>query len=208
MIKMEKGWDDIWHHHTKLNWFGRRLKSSQRKILLKVLNKIKLEKNSKIIDIGCGTGSMINFFREFGYKNSVGIDASEESLKVCSKLFGYKKNKDVFQMDARKIKFGAKSFNLVFSDGMLEHLPSLDKALSEFARISKKYILLFQPNQTSVFGRVKEFASKHHHVSWEKEYEYSKEDYVKPLEKKGFKLIGSGSINFNEMIWLLFEKSN
>lgn len=205
---MSEGWDKIWQRHSKLNLFGRRLKSSQKKNLQKILSKIKLAKNSKILDVGCGTGSTLNFFREFGYKNAIGADASPESLIVCNKLFGYKKNRDVFLMDAKKIKFKSNSFDMVFSDGMLEHLPSLNDTVSEFSRVSKKYILLFQPNQSSIFGMIKEFASKHHEVSWEKEYRYSKKDYIKILEKNSFRLIGSGSINLNEMMWMLFEKSN
>lgn len=205
---MQNEWDRIWKGHQKLNFFGRMLKSSQKKVLWKILDKIaSLPRNSKIIDVGCGTGSTLNLFRRFGYRNAIGADFSEESLKICNKLFGYQKNRDVFQMDARKLKLRTKSFDMVFSDGVLEHLPDMSKSLSEFARVSKRYVLLFQPNQKSVFGLVKDFVSKHHDVSWEREYEYSKNDYVAPLENNGFKLIASGSINFNEMMWLLFERS-
>jgi hypothetical protein len=35
---MEKSWDEIWKDFKGLNWFGRRLKKEQRKVLKKSLS--------------------------------------------------------------------------------------------------------------------------------------------------------------------------
>jgi ubiquinone/menaquinone biosynthesis C-methylase UbiE len=201
-----KTWNEIWKDFKGLNWFGRRLKKEQRKALKKILYKIELPKDAKIIDIGCGAGFILAFFREFGYKNSVGIDNSKNSLKICEKFFNFKEGKDIFLMNARNIKFSNNSFDLVFSDGLLEHFEDFSDIAKEFCRISKSWILLFQPNQTSLFGKLKRFTENFMKVSWEKEYLYKKEDYVKTFSKFGFKLVDSGGINFNEQMWLLYKK--
>lgn len=205
-MKEEQNWDSIWSEHTELNWLGRRLKKSQRKAVVVALGKMKLDKDARIVDVGCGTGSMMKFFREIGYGNTIGIDFSKESLKVCERHFGFKRSKDVFYMDARKTKFANKSFDLVFSDGTIEHLPEIETVAREMCRISRKYIFLFQPNQKSLFGLVKELAFKMNKASWDKEYSYSKSDYMRAFGKNGFRLAGSGSVNMNEMMWLLFRR--
>ena len=71
---MKSGWEEIWKEHKQLNWFGRRLKDSQENALKKILEKIKLPKDSRIIDVGCGTCWTLNFFRELEYDYSIGVD--------------------------------------------------------------------------------------------------------------------------------------
>jgi len=103
------------------------------------------------------------------------------------------------------MRFPDNSFDLVFSDGLLEHFKDFSTIAKEFCRISKKWILLFQPNQTSFFGILKRFGEKFIRVSWEKEYLYKKEDYVKTFSNLDFNLVKFGGINFNEEMWLLYK---
>lgn len=183
------------------------MKRQQAKALGRILGKIELPRDSKIIDVGCGSGSILAIFRNLGYFNSIGIDVSSHGLKLCSQLFGFEEGKDIFSMDARNIEFPDNFFDLVFSDGLLEHFakPPLE-IVSELCRLSRKWILLFQPNQSSLFGRAKWLWQKIGRASWEKEHYYSRSDYVNMLAEFGFGLVASGSINLQEAIWLLFSK--
>ena len=202
-----EAWDDIWGRFEGISLFGRRLKGEQAKALAKIVSELKLPKDSKIIDVGCGIGANLVIFRNLGYSNSIGIDTSQNALEISARLFALRKGKDTFLMDARNIKFLDNSFDLVFSDGLLEHFedPPLD-IVGELCRISKKWILLFQPNQTSLFGRVKWLYQKLGKASWAKEYPYSKRDYVTMFAKFRFSLAGFGSINLQEAMWLLLSK--
>ncbi len=201
-----KTWDDIWREFRP-NFLARRANRAKAKTLMKIVNKVGLPKDSRIIDIGCGSGSILAMFRHLGYFNSIGIDISPNALKLCSHLLGFEEGKDTFLMDASSVAFSDYSFDLVFSDGMLEHFekPPLD-IVSEFCRLSRRWILLFQPNQTSLFGRVKWLWQKVGRASWEKEYRYSKLDYINMLAKFGVSLADSGAFNLNEFMWLLFSK--
>ncbi len=201
-----KTWDDIWVGYEP-NFLARRVKRAQAKTLARILGPIELPKDSKIIDVGCGSGFTLSVFRNLGYLNSIGINISPHGLELCSQLFDFKKGKDVLLMDATNIEFPDNSFDLVFSDGLLEHFeePPLD-IVRESCRISRKWILLFQPDQTSLFGRVKWLWQKIGKASWEKDYPYSKSDYINMLTKFGGSLVGSGSFNLHEFMWLLFSK--
>ena len=65
---------------------------------------------------------------------------------------------------------------------------------------------MFQPNQTSLFGRMKWLWQELGRASWEKEYHYSKQDYITMLTKFGVSLADSGGFNLNEFMWLLYTK--
>lgn len=205
-MQKEKNWDEIWKEYKGLNWFGKRLVKKQRKILEKILDELNLEKDSKIIDVGCGTGRTLSFFRSLGYEGSIGIDVSENSLKLCQEIFGFELKKDVFYADGSNTNFEDGRFDLVFSEGLLEHFKDFFNFVKEFSRISKQYILIFQPNPGSLFGRAKRFFQKIRVTSWEFEYLYNKNSYTEAFEKFGFRLRDSGGINLGEEMWLLFEK--
>jgi SAM-dependent methyltransferase len=201
-----KTWDEIWGAY-ELNFLARRIKRRQANTLVKIADKIKLPKDSRIIDVGCGSGYILAIFRNLGYSDSIGIDVSQSALEVCNQLFGFEQGKDTFLMDARSVQFPDNSFDLLFSDGMLEHFerPPLD-IVGEFCRLSRKWILLFQPNQDSLVGRTKWLWQVAGRASWEKEYHYSKLDYINMLNKFGVSLADSGGFNLNEFMWLLFRK--
>jgi len=203
---MQQTWNDIWKDFKGQNWLGRRFKREEKLELNKIFDFLNLPKKARIIDVGCGTGFVLNFLRKRGYTNSIGIDSSQNALLLCQKLFGLVKNKDVFFMNCKKLDFPANYFDLVFSEGLLEHFKSMVTIAREMCKVSKKWILLVQPNPNSLFGRTKTFLSKFSQLSWQKEYNYSKQDYINIFNKFGFTLENWGQINFNEIIWLLFGR--
>ncbi len=56
------------------------------------------DRNIKIIDAGCGTGGLITFMKNQGYKNIDGFDASDIAVQICNK-----RNIAAFQGDLRDI---------------------------------------------------------------------------------------------------------
>lgn len=44
------------------------------------------DKNAKLIDIGCGSGSVTWWLQRIGFDNAIGIDISAEQVKIANKL--------------------------------------------------------------------------------------------------------------------------
>ena len=70
-----------------------------------------IEKNSKILDIGCGNGEKTNYTAKRGF-TAVGIDASEEAINYAKKQFPELK---FYQRDALSTKFKDKTFDAIAS---------------------------------------------------------------------------------------------
>lgn len=195
-------WDDVWADFEGMNFWGMRLKKEQKKTIEDVLGRLLLSKDALIMDVGCGAGYCIKFFRELGYKNTYGLDPSPNAIEVCKKLFGFTRGKDVFMEDVMQYHLSHK-FEMVFSEGMLEHHANMMPIVRQMAMLSNKWIFLIQPNQKSFFSRVKYAVGT---KEWENEHPYSREDYINAMKRVGFHLVKSGSLNFNEEIWMLFKK--
>jgi SAM-dependent methyltransferase len=205
------GWNEIWDKYQAPNFLGRRLHQQRIKTLTKILQSIRLPLDAGIVDVGCGSGSTLSIFRGLGYGRSVGVDGAENSLIISQKLYGFVKDNDVFMADARHLPFKDASFDLVFSQGLLEHYEHKSEArqiVSELCRLSKKHLLLLQPDQSSLFGLAKQLYERAGRSSWEKEYSYSKKDYVGLFDNLGFKSLDSGSSNLQEEMWLLFGRQS
>lgn len=116
-------------------------------LTVRLLRKI-INKDARIVDAGCGSGRTLIYFKNHGYTNAIGIDYSKNSIKVCRWL-GLVRNKDVFFKDIVKNNFKPKSFDLVFSHGLLEHLNNFQPVVNGMCKLSKKYVILLQPNHFS-----------------------------------------------------------
>ena len=96
-----------------------------------------------ILDVGCGNGffvnSLVNTFPD-RFDRVTGLDYAEEPLKYVKteKLKG----------SIAKLPFEDRSFDLVTSLEVLEHLPQEEfkTGIYELQRVSKKYIIITVPN--------------------------------------------------------------
>jgi len=204
MVKLIKGrgesWDKEWEDF-RLSWFGQRLHNAQTRVIRNLLSQIGLPIEAKVLEIGCGSGKILLHFRNMGYKNSIGIDISPNSLKICQKK-GFKVGEDVFLMDGTSTQFQESEFDLVLAEGVLEHFQDFSPFVREMARISKRYILLMQPDQSSLFRRavnilrglpVNEFA-------------YSAHNFIEQFEGVNYGVTKKIPYHFHEQYALLFVR--
>lgn len=90
-----------------------------------------------ILEIGKGNGTVSDYLKKLGYKvTTADIDASLAPDQLA---------------DVRKLPFQDGSFDLVTACEILEHIPfeELPVALSEIARVSKKYVLISVPYRST-----------------------------------------------------------
>ena len=187
--------------------FGRNLRKQRLHIMQSMLSQ--LNTNMSVIDMGCGNGSTLKVIRDAGFNKSIGIEYIEKGI-IHAEENGFKRNIDVFKMDAKNTTYPDRAFDIVFSEGLWEHFEDPTPFIREFARISKSYIMVIQPNHFSVVG----FIMK---VGWEllnskkggvKEYSFRLEYFEQKLKELNFKLVQQKTTKFNEQAVMLFERVN
>ena len=95
--------------------------------------------DSLILDAGCGNCSHSIHLAKRGFKVQ-GIDYSEailESAKCNIDDRGFEKCIKVQPEDILSLSFGNETFNYIFCWGVLMHIPDVEKAIAELARVLK-----------------------------------------------------------------------
>lgn len=104
-----------------------------------LLKKTNLPKNSKILDVGCGSGHSSSISKEYG--GYFGLDVSPKNLKM-NELAKYK-----IVGDANNIPITACNFDLVLCLDILEHLNDDVGSIKESLRVLKEggYLIITIP---------------------------------------------------------------
>lgn len=106
-----------------------------------------LKQNDRILEIGCGIGSVVAELNEKGY-DITGTDISGEAI-----AYGLKKYGDIkLQVQpAEDLQFEDQTFDVVLSFDLFEHIARVDKHISEVHRVLRKdgFYLFQTPNKYS-----------------------------------------------------------
>jgi SAM-dependent methyltransferase len=175
MVEIQKIADDRWGIAQKSErrfwegytnqFFEEERKSHKRKAQIleeewKKQGIITLNKNTKILQVGCGPEDVINYFSN-GKKYA--IDPLANFYKERFKL-DYK-NVNFTEGRGEKLPFEDETFDLVLLTNVLDHVESPEKVLSEIRRVLKKNGVLFfemfiyQKNFrkiAKIYGKIKE----------------------------------------------------
>ena len=95
-------------------------------------------KNSRVLDVGCGDGELINFLYKNITKDVRGIEISKQNVQKC-----ISKGLIVIEGDAEKdlIQFPNSSFDIVILGQTLQAFLNPEKVLNELLRVGKKAIV-------------------------------------------------------------------
>lgn len=98
----------------------------------------KLDKKSKILEVGCNRGRQMEILKKMGFSNLTGIEINKSAVNLA------RNDKDlcIVEGSAFDIPFKDNYFDLVFISGVLIHIApkNLTKAIKEIIRVSNKYI--------------------------------------------------------------------
>jgi SAM-dependent methyltransferase len=131
----------------------------RRQIFLTMLDKYLPLANGqerRILDVGCGTGTMLGYLSRYGHAE--GIDADEEAVRFC-----HERGIDsVSLVDSLPLPFGDNSFDLITILDVLEHLEDDRAMLCELRRVMRPggALLLSVPAYHFLWGPQDEIA--HH----------------------------------------------
>jgi len=86
-----------------------------------------------VLDIGCGDGHFASLAYPASLPLDVGIDADAASLAEAARRRGVYRH--LLHASAERLPFADGAFRTVVSNCVIEHIPDLDAALSEIARV-------------------------------------------------------------------------
>ncbi|MDB4349644.1 class I SAM-dependent methyltransferase [Omnitrophica bacterium] len=113
----------------------------------------------QVLEIGVGLGTDIIQFAKHGAVVS-GIDLTENAVEMTKRHFKLKglKYKILEIQDAEKLDFNSKTFDLVYSFGVLHHMPNTDIAINEIHRVlkdeGKAIVMLYARGWKHYFKRI------------------------------------------------------
>ena len=98
----------------------------------------KKAKQRKVLDYGCGVGSITEQIAKFNPKELVGIDISEVSISKANENAKKQDLQIEYLVDnCENLNLKENTFDLVFGSGILHHL-NIDKAFNQINRVLKK----------------------------------------------------------------------
>jgi methionine biosynthesis protein MetW len=166
-----------------------------------------ISRDSKVLDLGCGDGFLLNDLRKEKSASGLGIEIDAEKIKSC-----LKKGISVIEqdIDSGLENFGNQSFDYVVMSQSIQALKKPEVALEEIVRIGKECIVSI-PNFANIKCRLQLFfkgqmpvssALPHdwystpnlHLCSLEDFEELCKQSNIKIVERKLSKINGEESI--------------
>lgn len=140
----------------------------------------------KILDIGCGVGTLALFFSKLG-ANVVGLDISERAIKIAKNAKKENKIKNL-KFIVSELTKGKKNFDLLVCTEVIEHIPDDSSFLSLISSNLKKDGVLFltTPSKENLLfktGFYKQFDKEVGHLR-----RYKAKELVELVESKGFEV--------------------
>jgi len=100
----------------------------------------------RALDVGCGDG-FSTFYTSERIPEVFGIDQSSRMLS----RHPLRDTGRLCQGDARELPFETGSFDLVYGWEILHHISDPGVVLAEMARVSRRYVLVAEPNRKNLF---------------------------------------------------------
>ncbi len=160
----------------------------------KIVKRLKEISGGKILDVGTGHGEFINFLKQAlkGFESFIGIDLNEEELKRAEKEYGAISK--FTKMNAEKLDFPDKTFDIVSIASTLHHLNEPEKVLKEMFRVVKPqgYLIIQEMYSDLTQTEAQLTSSQVHHFGAKIDTmleEYHRETYTKEEIKEKLNIL-------------------
>jgi pseudaminic acid biosynthesis-associated methylase len=119
-----------------------------------------LDRSIKILEVGCGTGVQLMALQSMGFHNLYGVEVNRYAIESSKE---YLKDIDIVYGDVKDIPFKDGFFDLVFTSGLLIHIPTVDmsQCLNEICRCSNRYIWGYEY-----------YADDHQHIDYRGQHDF------------------------------------
>ena len=152
IIKLAKKYSfDYWDGSRKTGYGGYYfIPNYWDKMASKLIKKFKLTSSSKILDIGCGKGFLLeSLYRKLQASEIYGCDISRYAIKNSHPTI---KKKLFFHNAKNKLKFKSKKFDLVISLNCLHNLEYYDlkQSIKEINRVAKNSYIVVESYRNDI----------------------------------------------------------
>jgi len=131
---------ELWYQTPE----GQYANTLEKELFLKL---VQPKSGQSVLDIGCGTGHNLAFFKELELK-AAGIDASKPMLDIASKKLNT--DAELHWGHAEQLPFNNDSFDIVTLITVLEFVSDPIKVLKEAGRVTRAQIYLGILNKISL----------------------------------------------------------
>uniref|UniRef100_A0A7C2WBW3 Class I SAM-dependent methyltransferase n=1 Tax=Thermorudis sp. TaxID=1969470 RepID=A0A7C2WBW3_9BACT len=106
----------------------------------------------RVLELGCGSGDLLQIVRELGNPSVLGIEPSASAADLARQRWGL----EVVRGTLEEARLASGSFDVALAQHVLEHLPSPSATLAELARVLRPggTLVLWLPNAGSWAARV------------------------------------------------------
>lgn len=144
----QKLWDQK-YKETELAESIRRVNAVQDLVIGRLLRSV-CRTGWRVLEAGSGSGRIVNFLCRYPDVFGVGVDYSDEGNALGSRTASALDADVRFVCgDLTMLPFPSGSFDLVFSDSVIEHLPNTQAAVVEMARVARPggLVIITTPNR-------------------------------------------------------------
>lgn len=130
----------FWGRQLLFDPWQRRIFPQQRWLL----QEINALRPRSILEVGCGFGRNLDYLIKQGIRPEV-LTGADISVKLLSQS-NLPKSVKLVRADVLKLPFNDRSFDLVFTHGLLMHLNprQINQAFQELFRVTKKYLIIIE----------------------------------------------------------------
>ena len=173
-------YDIEWNLESTHWWF-----SGRRRLLKFLLSYLSIQRDSPVIDVGCGVGSNLPLLKSMGFK-VIGIDSESYGLSFAKNLSEVL----LINGDALNLPVKSNSIELVIATDILEHLDDDSVGIKEIHRTLTREgkVILTVPAFEFLWG-IQDVVGMH-------KRRYSKNEFLKKVEREGFTVLKSSYFNF------------
>lgn len=129
--------------------------STYRENIVRYLFVKDIVKNKKILDAGCGTGYGTIFLANSGAREVLAFDVNEQAIQYAKQHFQHE-NLQYNVMSLEDIQLPDKSFDIITSFEVIEHVKNPQRAIAELKRVLKDdgVLIMSTPNQKEHPGQM------------------------------------------------------
>lgn len=151
-----------------------------------ILKFVSPKKKDTILELGCGSGAVLNALLPYGCKLIVGLDWLETSVTLTKKRAG---NLLAISGDAKKLPFCDETFTKLIMQHLIEHFKDTVKVIQEWKRVLKPggKLTLATPNR--LFPHQEWFDDPSHYKI------FTEDELSHILESAGLVVVNSRVIN-------------